>query len=290
MNSRIRTASALALGSILLLGLPLARGQSAFTQWTFDSLAVGTNLSPAPSTGTGTTSSLGMGLFTGPDTSNIDGVVGTDNGSYDGLPNNTGTANNMWRIVGSNGWNNGAAIGTQGAQFLTSTVGQQGITAQFDLYITAQGESSFQAQYTSDGTTWINAPLTYAGSLIAGNGAGSVTTNSSNPNIVNGTYFQAGVSGAKNDAQFDDFTVNLTGISAVNNDPNFGLRIVNAATGSAVTNLSLGTALNNTSGNWRIDNVTFEGQVIPEPSTWALIAGCAVLGWAVIRRSPALQA
>jgi hypothetical protein len=289
---RLRPASAIAIGSILL-GLPFAHGQTVFTQWTFDNVPAApttTNTSPTASTGSGTAASLGMGLFTGPDASNIENVVGTDTGTVDGLPNNTGTANNMWRVVGTNGWNSGAAIGTQGAQFLTSTSGEQNIIAQFDMYITAQGENTFQAQYTINGTSWINAPLTYAGSAIAGNAAGSVLTNSTNSKIVTGTYFQAGLSGTGNDAQFDGFTVNLTGVSAVNNDPNFGLRIVNAATGSAVLNLSKGTALNNTSGNWRLDDVTFEGTAIPEPSTWALITGCLALGYVALRRRTALQA
>jgi hypothetical protein len=194
----------------------------------------------------------------------------------------------MWRIVGTNGWNSGAAIGTQGAQFNASTVGEQNITASFDIYITVQGESSFQAQYTTNGTTWINAPLSYAATQISGNGVGSVLTNSSNANIVQGNYFQA--SADTSDAQFNGFTVNLTGISGVNNDANFGLRIVNAATGTAVTNLKTLGALNNTSGNWRLDNVTIEGTAIPEPSTWALLAGSVVFAAVLVRRRQLAQA
>ena len=294
MNS-LKNTLALAIGSAILLAAPGALAQTVFTQWTFDNLTNGTaTTSPAASTGSGTASSVGMtatgGPYatanaTGPDTSNIDNVVGTDTGSVDGLANNTATANNMWRIVGTNGWNSGAAIGTQGAQFLTSTAGEQNIVAAFDIYVTAQGESSFQAQYTINGTTWINAPLTYAGAAIAGNGAGSVTTNSTNASIVTGTYFQASAAGG--DTQFDGFQVNLSGVTAVNNDPNFGLRIVNAATGTAVTNVKTLGALNNTSGNWRLDDVTFEGTAIPEPSTWALILGSFALAIAAWRRRQA---
>jgi hypothetical protein len=292
-----RNSLVLALAAASLVAGTRAGAQSVFTAWNFDNLTSGaTSFSPAASTGTGTALSIGMtsstsgaGSFptagaTGPDTSNIFTLQGTDTGSVDGLSNNTSAANLTWRIVGTNGWNSAAAIGAQGAQFSASTVGEQNITASFDLEITSQGESSFQAQYTINGTTWLNAPLTFAGAAIAGNGGGSVLTNSLNANIVNGTYFQATASGKGTDQWFDGFTVNLSAISAVNNDPTFGFRIVNAATGTAVTNVSQLAALNNTSGNWRLDDVTFSGTAIPEPSTWALIAGCVVLGSAMLRR------
>jgi hypothetical protein len=277
----------LAIGSIIVLASPLLRAQSTIAAWNFDNLANGlTTSSPAPSTGLGTSSSVGMtstGVLnyptpnaTGPDTSNIDNVQGTDT-------DNSSTNNNVWRIVGTNGWNSGTAIGTQGAQFNTSTAGETNISVSFDIEITVQGEANLQVEYTTNGTLWQNAALTFTGA------GATILTNSSNSNIVNGSYFHGAPT--VNDTWFNGITANLTGITAVNADPNFGIRIVNAATGAADVNLKTNGALNNTSGNWRLDDVTISGTAaIPEPSTWALVIGVLALGFAAIRRRTAVRA
>jgi hypothetical protein len=77
-------------------------------------------------------------------------------------------------------------------------------------------------------------------------------------------------------AQFyNGVTANLTGISGVNNDPNFAIEIVNAAEGTADIAAS-GLPLGN-SGNWSIDNVVIASA--PEPTTLALagLGGLAAL-------------
>ena len=80
--------------------------------------------------------------------------------------------------------------------------------------------------------------------------------------------------------------VNLSGISAVNNDANFGIRLVSAydSTGNvandyASASLSGGLTViyNNSSGNWRFDNLTVRGLTVPEPSTLVL-GGMALAG------------
>ena len=68
--------------------------------------------------------------------------------------------------------------------------------------------------------------------------------------------------------RYDYITTNLTGINAVDNDPNFAIRVVNAAV--SANNLQVpGGAYNNNFGNWRFDNVALSR--VPEPSSLALI-------------------
>jgi hypothetical protein len=270
MNKSL-TILAVAMGLVV----QRANAQSVITEWNFDNLTAGaTSFNPAPSAGSGSSSSLGMALFTGPDTSNIFNVAGTGS-------DNSGAGNNTWRLVGTNGWNSGAAIGAQGAQFNASTAGDTNIEVNFDIMITVQGETNLQVQYTTNGTTWLNGAISYTGA------GASILTNSSDPNLVTGSYFHGAPNA--NDSWFNNITLNLSGIGAVNNDPNFGIRIVNAATGADDVNLKTNAAINNTSGNWRLDDVTIESLVaVPEPPSWALVMGIAALGVALAaRRSPA---
>jgi hypothetical protein len=183
------------------------------------------------------------------DDSNILASSGSGNGG-----STDGTAGNIWRIVGTNGWNSAAPIGTQGAQFLASTSGDSSITAQFDLYASTQGEGKFEVEYTTDGSTWNNVPA--ADLSIGANSASkiSVQNNTSSANTVTGGYFD--IVGGQN--WYNALQVNLEGIPAVNNNANFGIRIVNSSTGADCLNAA-GAALNNTSGNWRFDEVQIIG-------------------------------
>jgi hypothetical protein len=272
------------LGSLLLLALPRANAQ-VITEWNFDNLTAGTtNLTPAPSTGSGTASSLGMGLYGGGDNSNIYNLTGTGS-------DNSGSSNNTWRIVGGatgsgNGWNSGAAIGTQGAQFDVNTSGYSNINLTFDVSISSQGEANLQVEYsTNGGTSWVNAStLTYTGTPVSP-ATGTILTNTTatNANIVNGTYFH-GEANNGNDVWYNGLSVNLSGVTAANNDPNLEFEIVNAATGTSDVNEKGNTALNNTSGNWRFDDVTISSvAAVPEPSSWAL-AVIVVIAFVGLRR------
>jgi hypothetical protein len=275
-------------GATLFLAFTHAKGQGIITEWTFDNLTNGsTNTTPTPFAGKGTATSVGMtstGTIgypttgaTGPDASNINAVKGTDT-------NNTSSSNNVWRLVGSNGWNSTTAIGTQGAQFDVSTAGFNDISFSFDVYITSQGEANLQAEYsTNGGTTWINAPLTYSATPVSP-ATGKILANSTNGNIVDGTYFHAAANNGTN-VWYNGLAVNLSSVAAASNDANFEVRIVNASTGSADVEIKDGGALNNTSGNWSLDNVQIDGEAIPEPSTYAMILGAfGVLTFALRRK------
>ncbi len=238
-------ASSIEVGTVPPTGQTIAR-------WDFSNYTNGTlNNSPAPSIGSGTATSLGMTNsypfvssshnYTGSATS--DDLVTTTGGTD---PSSTALA---WRIRGSgantgnntgNGWNTSAPQYTQGAQFSVSTVGYYNIVFQYDWYTTAQAVRNLQAQYTTDGATWNNVgPVQVA---QAGGGYSS------------------------------QISINFPalGITAVNNNPNFGVRLVSAydptytGTGSPTyTAATLGSSgpvpINNTSGNWRFDEINVLG-------------------------------
>ncbi len=226
--------------------------------WTFENDAIAVNNSPAPSTGSGTASSIGMATYATPNigVTADDVVVGA---AGDTGTNSNADLTNIWRVraqAGSNGaangWSSLAPIGTQGAVFAASTVGFTNITVSFDWYATNQGEAKLQLQYTTDGTTWHNVPLTLSGSDTGL----AVMSNSSSPNTVNGSYVMiTAASGGPN--WFTGLTATISDPNAANN-PNFAIELVNAATGADNISAS-GTALNNTSGNWRFDNVSISG-------------------------------
>ncbi len=279
--------------------------------WTFTNLSVATNLSPAPSTGTGTALSIGF-QTSGTNTNSPGGVyayptpgavattppgdisailVGSGNNPANGGQtdqSSEGVGANASRLRGCNdGWSSTAGIGTQGAQFSTSTVGYSSIVLTFDLDPSSgSATDAFQVEYTTDGTTWINAPAadltigTVGGGTNAGASDGmTIATNTTNPNIVNGSYFEF-ANPANGDGLYwqNGIQVSLTGISGVNNDANFGVRIVNAATGSA--DLQQGGATS-PAGNWRIDDIKITAggaapAVTTQPISQVVAAGNSV--------------
>ena len=281
------------IGLALFLALTPARA-TLITGWSFDNDAVAANASPAASTGQGTASSLGM-------TTNYNNTATAPLDSSDVLSStgsSDGATTNVWRIRGGdgtnnpakgapNGWSSNAPIGTQGAQFLASTVGFTGIQVQFDWNSTTQGEANLQVQYTTNGTTYTNVPS----GMYTSVGGATLLTNSASANTVTGSYLQATTTTLTFSNQI---TINLGSITAANNDAAFGIRLVDASTGaddvsttSVTTAGSTPTMINNTSGNWRFDEVNISG--VPEPGTFAL-AGLGLVGVAVLARRRARAA
>jgi uncharacterized protein (TIGR03437 family) len=247
------------IAALLAASLQVAQA-GTIAGWTFENDTVAVNNNPAPSTGSGTASSIGMATYATP---NI-GVT-TDDVTV-GATGDTGTngladLTNIWRVraqagpsgMAANGWSSTAPIGTQGAMFAASTVGYSNITVSFDFYATNQGEAKLQLQYTTDGTTWHNVPL----AVPAADTGLAAMTNSTSANTVMGSYVSiTAASGGQN--WFPGLTATISDSKAANN-PSFAIQMVNAATGADNISAS-GTALNNNSGNWRFDNVTISGQ------------------------------
>lgn len=228
---------------------------TTLTAWTFDNLAVGINGSPQPSTGLGTATALGMN-------NSYNNTNSVSNPDVQTLAGSSSGGANSWRIRGfsnnnglrGNGWSTNAPIGTQGAQFTGSTFGYYKINVSFDVYATADAEANLQVQYSTTGTNWYNANITSAAS-------GVIATNTDSPNTVNGTYLQL-VSGWNNQV-----TVDLSGLSGVNNNAQFAIRIVNASTGPDCVDTT-GAVYNNTSGSWTLDNVVIHGSTIDVVANW----------------------
>jgi hypothetical protein len=266
------------IGSAAFIFTSSAPAQT-LADWTFDgsNTPVGVNNTPAPATGSGTADAIGMGNTYGSSTSvNTDDVLlgkSSDTGT-----NGVADLTNEWRVRGqpgssnANGWNSAAPIGTQGAQFFASTAGASagasGIKVSFDWYDTSAGEANMEFLYTTNGgTTWNNLALTLGGS----DSGLSNKTNSTSANTVMGAYVQAAGSGGQD--WFTGLTATITDLNALN-DAGFGIEMVNASTGADDITAS-GAAENNTSGNWRFDNILI--QAVPEPSSWILGFGAAVV-------------
>ena len=278
---------------LLALGLaPVLRvsAQSqTITSWVFENL--GTTAAPyntpAATFGAGTATQLGMNnSYTfnngeGPGSAANCDVLATAGAS-------TGSGAYAWRVRGNgnsantgpgvaNGWNSAAPIATQGAMFTANTTLFNNLTLSVDINATGQGERNLAILFTLDDTaatpTWQNATITSAGSQ------GTLFNNSSSSLTISGNYVQLSGAGT---GWNNRITASFPGVSQ---DPNFAVEIVNASTGADNVSTA-GTALNNSSGNWRYDDVIISGvSVVPEPSSIALagLGGLALLG----RRRPA---
>jgi hypothetical protein len=237
------------LGALPLTIANSPLGATTITAWDFNALPIANNNSPAPSVGTGTATALGMdNNYTYSTMPPVTGSVNVDDvlvigGSSDQI--SPVGVNNAWRVRGNgaapangNGWNLAAPQYTQGAQFNASTVGFTNIVFQFDWFCTNQGVRDMQVQYTTDGNTWNNVgPLQIASA----------------------------------NAYINQITIDFgaLGITSVENNPNFGVRLVSAFdptyTGPGAptyTSASLSSdyppvpvVYNNNSGNWRFDEV-----------------------------------
>jgi len=281
-----RLMTVLVIAGILSVLIPEFGLAAVITSWNFNTIGIqaAPYNSPAPTTGTGTAISLGM-------TNNVNG----GNTTSDDVLNVAGTTTpsfneNMWRIRGTanNGWyTHAAAVDagdtnaeqqySQGIELDASTAGYSNIQFSFDWYCTAQGIRDLQFQYNTNvanAAGWTNfggtSPTgTYTGSDIGGG-------DFYNPTSPPGTI-----------------SVDLSSIAAANNDPNFGIRLVSAfdSTGNvpgdyasnALDSNGHTVLYNNSSGNWRFDNLTFSGTAVPEPSS-LMLAGIGIVSLLVSAR------
>jgi len=251
------------LAVLLLVSLSTAQAQTTIVQWNFENDAI-TNYDPNPApdvnncVGAVSAAAIGMNVYATPGvgTNDPDVLQGTsgDTGA-DGITNYT----QIWRIRANgagNGWSSQATPGTQGAQFNVDTTGFTNITLAFDWYLTKRGEANLQIEYTADGNTWSNLPIIIPAAESGTSLQFVDNTADSDPNSVQGYYVNS-IANSGGQQWFTNLTATISDPAAANN-PSFAVRMVNASTGSSCVD-GTGTALNNSSGNWRFDNIMISG-------------------------------
>ncbi|HTX20310.1 MAG TPA: Ig-like domain-containing protein, partial [Candidatus Aquilonibacter sp.] len=233
--------------------LPLTNGVLALwdfdgTQFTNTAMNPTCWLNPVPFIGTGTALTVGACYNPGPSPSptfvvpyspyanstnalddndvgfdpNYDGYVTTPYGfeqpaSYGLYENYAWGTQNYPAVTGTNKAN--------GVQFNVSTVGAKNITVAYDSRVSSTASEYERLQYTTNGTDWIDYPES---------------------STFNGHY-------GSGDAGYYTFDYSLTGFPGVDDNPNFGIRIVTewestATYGIGTTNFWVGTANTYTSG------------------------------------------
>jgi hypothetical protein len=147
----------------------------------------------------------------------------------------------------------GSSNKTAGVQFSISTVGQQNISIKFDQRHSNTSSRYTQLQYTTNGSTYTDF----------------------------GSLFDANLGG---DTWYNGRSINLSSIAGVNNNANFGFRIVSAfAPGTSTYVASTSTSTYGTTGTWRFDTVTLDAAPVPVP-TPALVPGLVGFGLAALRK------
>jgi len=232
-------------------------GQTTITQWDFEASPLpGGNSSPSPSTGVGSAQKVGS----------MSGET-TATGNSSGCGGNT-TGTQAWQI----GTANPGTLESSGVQFLTSTFGYENVQFSWDQRFSNASTRTVRVQYTLDGTTWTNFDL-----------------NSSN--FTSGCANRSGLDNGKIDVgdpistnagdSWSRRTVNFSSITAANDNPNFGVRIL--ASHYAATNQfrqANSSSTVATAGTWRFDNVTFTGTLIVAP-TFSPFQSCNLLVYRV---------
>lgn len=277
MEKSLLTRTVMSLAAASAFAMVSSASATTITAWTFENNTVAVNNNPAPSTGTGTASSIGMDVYGTPNVgvTTDDILVGK---SSDTGANTLANTTQTWRVRAqagangaANGWSSLAPIGAQGAVFAASTAGFSGINVSFDFYSTNQGEANMALEYTTDGSTWTDLPIT----IPAADTGLSLLTNSTSSNTITGSYVQ--ITGGQ--GWFPNLTATISDPAAANN-PNFAIEIVNASTGGDDIGASSGP-YNNSSGNWRFDNVAISGTATaaPEPASLGVLTlgGIALL-------------
>ena len=214
-------------------------GLTTVAQWNFNGPAnnqvPGGELSPAPSTGSGTASLIG-GVTAAVQFGS--GIV--NGGSSD--PVTTAPPNYGWQTTtyASQGTQNGE----RGVQFKVSTEGFENVAVSWDQRHSNTSSRFVQFLYTLDGVTFTSDGLADGGLFI----------------------------GASGDTWFNTRSVDLSAIPGAANNPNFGFRIVAVfAPASSAYAASNGASSYGTAGTWRFDMVTINGNLVPAPGAIALL-------------------
>gem|GEM_PF-1787285 len=234
---------------ILLTVFGSANAQIA--SWTYEPYQ-GNIATPTSNTGAGTSAIIinGGGTIT-PDIKT--GMTGSGCGDQT-------SGQSAWHLEPFNPGNN---TERNGAQFKASTLGFQNIRFTWDQRWSNTSPNTIRLQYTTNGTTWANFTMTAANTTFCSG-------------LLDNGRFETDDEGDI----YRRISVDLSGIAALNNNPNFAVRVLAAhyrTTNQFRRVTAPGTTASNT-GTWRFDNVSIEGTPVgPNPSvmsgTTAVCAG-----------------
>jgi hypothetical protein len=235
---------------LLLVFFPFLGLNAQIATWNYEPL-IGSETSPTANIGTGSSSVVNLGGGTIGSIGNwqATGMTGSGCGSQNGV--------NAWAL---NPFNPGSSNESNGAQFNVSTLGNQNIIVTWDHRFSNTAPNTVRLQYTIDGNNWINFNMTTANTTIC---AGtSINSNGCFENNAGDVYRRV--------------QVDLSTIPAVNNNANFGVRIVAAYFQSTqqFRQCADNTLAAGSSGTWRFDNVSFYGT---PTTTGAVLSGSATI-------------
>ena len=234
-----------------VVAVSLSAHAATLTQWNFNSVPPDANPSTGtllPSIGAGSASVVGTALDPTASSFRPPNPAGV------GTSSDPASVADDSALAAAKFPAQGTGDKTSGVQFLLSTVGYQGVAFSYDIYSSSNSPNTEVVQYTTDGSTWIDAA--------------SFTLNSQ--------------------SWFNGRTVDLSAIAAADNNPLFGLRVV-AGFGNATGYVQSSGSNYVIASVWDFDMVTVSAtplvSAVPEPSSYALLlAGLAVLGCAARRR------
>jgi len=197
------------------------------------------NFNSTPSDNSSATGTLDPNIGAG--TASLVGTTGAfgsgdANGGSTDPEGGSPTNDSGWQITGFAA--QGQDSGNRGVQFQVSTLGYTNIIVTFDQRHSNTSSRFYDGQYTVDGTNWVTA-----------------------------VTFEANAG----DTWFNNRTIDLSAVSAANNNANFGVRVVAVfATGTNAYTASTSTSTYAATGTARFDMVTVNGDVIPTPGAVAL--------------------
>ena len=232
---------------VFLFFLTKSNAQATIASWTYDPV-LGTPSNPTPNVGSGSSSVVNLGVTP----STTQGL----NPASSGCSSSTSSGNNAWH---HQNFDPGSSNEKNGIQYYVSTFGYSGIKLSWDQYFSDSAPNTVRLQYTIDGINWVPFAMTNPGNTTKCAGT------------VSGGCFVM-----DNGGVFRRVTVDFTGIAGVENNPNFGIRILAShyPTTSQFRKCSDNTSQATNTGTWRFDNVNFTGT----PTTpGAVISGTATI-------------
>lgn len=230
---------------VAIITLLCTNVSAQIASWNFEPF-LGADTNPSPNIGSGSASIVngGGGTIGTPGVFQRTGMAGSGCGTQNG------SALGAWAFEP---FAPGSTNESNGAQFNVSTVSYQNIMLTWDQRFSNTSPNTVRLQYTTDGSTWTNFVMTSANTTICA--GSSINSNGCFENNTGDVYRR--------------ISVDLSSITTINNNVNFGVRMLAAhyqSTGQFRQSNAPGTVAG-TTGTWRFDNITFSGTITsPNPS------------------------